>query len=334
MNLRQLRHFLATVEQGSLARASRKLNLSLPALSKSIQNLEATLGVALLERGPKGMSPTVFGKALISHAKLVNAQVDHARREIDELKGLTRGRVCFGAGPSMALAIVPTAVARISARHPGVSVDVIEGYTEALCGALLDGSADFIIAPDLGLLPAGEVKREPLYTDTIAVMCRAGHPLAERRVITMRNLADASWVLPRRPDVAREHIELHFQSEGLPPPTPLVETNSQALTKLLVRSSDVLTVLPTSLVRDGEQLVPLRHSPIRMTRNIFLIRRALDAPSPLAAMLMQELFAAASALSRPETARTAPPTIRAMPTIPARPVARAGRRASRPSLSA
>ncbi|MGH7003013.1 MAG: LysR family transcriptional regulator, partial [Alphaproteobacteria bacterium] len=232
MNLRQLRHFLATVEQGSLARASRKLNLSLPALSKSIQNLEATLGVTLLERGPKGMSPTVFGTALIAHAKLVHAQVDHARREIGELKGMTRGRVSFGTGPSMALAIVPAAVARMSERHPGVTIDVIEGYSETLCSALIDGAADFVLAPDLGVLPPREVRLDLLYTDHITILCRAGHPLAERPTITMRELTSVSWVLPRAPDVTRQHFDVLFQAEGLPPPTPAVETNSQALTKL------------------------------------------------------------------------------------------------------
>ena len=330
MNLRQLRHFLATVEEGSLARASRKLNLSLPALSKSIQNLEATLDVALLDRGPKGMSPTVFGKALIAHARLVHAQVDHARREIGELKGMTRGRLSFGTGPSMALAIVPKAVARMSARFPGVSIDVVEGYTEALCGALLDGTADFILAPDLGVLPPREVKIDLLYTDHIVIMGRAGHPLADRRTVTMRDLASSSWVLPRPPDVARQHFEVLFQAEGLAPPTPVVETNSQAMTKLLVRNSDALTVLPTSLIHEERQhLKALRHSPIRMPRKVFLIRRALDAPSPLATALIEELLHAAEAVNRPVKPPERPPAV-----PPTRRIPRASKRASRPALPA
>ena len=330
MNLRQLRHFLATIEQGSLARASRKLNLSLPALSKSIQNLEATLGVMLLERGPKGMSPTIYGRALISHAKLVHAQVDHARREIGELKGMTRGRVSFGAGPSMALAVVPKAVARMAERYPGVNIDVVEGYTETLCGALLDGTADFILAPDLGDLPPREVTAELLYADHITIMGRAGHPLADCRTVTMADLAAATWILPRRPDVARQHFEVHFQAEGLAPPVPLVETNSQAMTKLLVRTSDALTVLPTSLIHEeGLQLTALRHSPIRMPRKIFLIRRALDAPSPLAAAFMQELFAVAALLDRPCRA-VEPPRLAMRP----RRGTRRAKRPARPVLSA
>ena len=299
MNLRQLKHFLATVEHGSLGRASQALHISLPALSKSIQNLEDSLGVGLLDRGPRGMKPTVFGEALIAHAKLIEAQLDRARGEIAELKGLARGRLAIGTGPSMVQSVLPVALARLSTKHPGLCVSVIEGYGATLAKALVDGTVEFVLAPGLPGLPRGETEQEHVYTDRVVVVCRAGHPLTRLRKVGLRDLAAVPWVQVHHPDSYRQRVEIAFQAEGLSPPAPVLEANSLALIKAALAGSDAVTLLPLPAVRDDPRLVGLAHGPFDAQRKIFAIRRALGTPSPMATALIAEIREAAQYLETP-----------------------------------
>ena len=295
MNLKQLRHFLAVVEEGTLNRASERLHLSQPAVSKSLQNLEAELGVALLERSHQGMKPTSFGRALVQHARLINAQVERAQREIKALKGLERGHLSFGVVPSLSLGIAPLAVARLLRRHPGVTVSMIDGFSESVAAALLNGRAEFIIAPQLDGLPLNEVESELLYVDRVVVASRAGHPLARRRKLSLRQLRDYPWVLSQRPDGFRNYVEGVFIGGGLQPPEPAFEVNSVIAMKLAVAASDALTFIPQPALGDGEgSLRELAGCPIMAERRMYIIRPSLSVLSPLAHALFTELKAVAA----------------------------------------
>lgn len=295
MNLKQLRHFLAVVEEGTLNRASERLHLSQPAVSKSLQNLEAELGVELLQRSHQGMTPTTFGKALVQHARLVNAQVDRAQREIKALKGLERGQLSFGVVPSLSLGIAPLAVARLMRRYPGVTVSMFDGFSESVTAALLDGRAEFIIAPQLEGLPLKEVSAELLYVDRVVVVCRAGHPLLRRRRPTLGEMAAYPWVLSHRPDAFRNYVEGVFVGGGLPPPQPAFEVNSVVAMKLAVGASDALTFIPQPALGDGEGgLKEVRGSPIMAERRMYILRHTLSVSSPLAQALFAELRSVAA----------------------------------------
>ena len=87
MDLRKLQYFIELVEQGSLGKAAEKLHVSQPALTKSLRLLEDELGVRLLDRLPGGVKPTVYGDSLFAHAKAMLAEADHARIEIQKLRG-------------------------------------------------------------------------------------------------------------------------------------------------------------------------------------------------------------------------------------------------------
>ena len=98
MDLRQLRYFLATVESRSFGKAAEKLHVTQPALSKAVRRLELSLGVRLLDRLPRGVSPTIYGEALAAHADLIEGEIARARDAIFALKDGNTGRVVVGAG--------------------------------------------------------------------------------------------------------------------------------------------------------------------------------------------------------------------------------------------
>ena len=132
MDYRKVQLFLAAVRHGNLTEAAAELGLSQPALSKSLKALERSLGVRLLERGRFGVSPTLFGQALLQHGQVVEAELRHALGEIEALKGARQGHVRVGCGPTEANRLLPRALQRLAEREPGVRVTVLYGLNEAL----------------------------------------------------------------------------------------------------------------------------------------------------------------------------------------------------------
>src|SRR3954454_5187448 len=116
MDQRQLERFIDVVESGSLSRTSRRLNISQPALSKSLRLIEEQLGLRLLERGPRGVKATACGDVFYKRARTIVAQFRRAWDDLEAMKGSTAGTVTLGAtpGPSVLDRIVPEAVARIA----------------------------------------------------------------------------------------------------------------------------------------------------------------------------------------------------------------------------
>ena len=126
MSLRRLHHFLGVYEHGSLGRAAEALHLTQPALSKSIQQLEASLDVKLFERTPVGVVPTIYGDTLSRHAKVIEAEIRNAEREIAIMRGGSKGEVSVGVTPSIAANLMPHTVLKLHDEKPDIQVRVLE----------------------------------------------------------------------------------------------------------------------------------------------------------------------------------------------------------------
>src|SRR3989304_859040 len=120
LKLSQLRNFTAVVEAGSVRQAAKHLNLSQSSVTKSIQQLEADLGVALLHRGAHGVAATEAGKALLARIKVVEAELRHARNDIETIQGAGLGEIRISASPSVATGLLPRAVIDFQRTHPRV----------------------------------------------------------------------------------------------------------------------------------------------------------------------------------------------------------------------
>ena len=127
MEVRQLEHLVAAVDQGTLRAAAEACHISQPGLSMSLQRLETFLGVELLERRPRGVVPTAYGTALYAHAKIVLAHLRHAEGEIERLRGDGAGELRVGVGTSFMNRALARAVARQLESRPGLTLHVVEG---------------------------------------------------------------------------------------------------------------------------------------------------------------------------------------------------------------
>lgn len=297
MDSRQIQHFLAAVEHRNLGRAAGELGISQPALSKSIQRLERHLGVKLLERGRFGVSPTIYGDALATHGKIVDAELRHAESEIDALRGARRGHVLLGCGPAEATRLLPVAVAHLFETHPELRLTALYGLNETLMPLVRRGEIDFALSSVPSSSNDVDLVHEPLYSETTVVAARAGHPLSRRRNVEPADLAGYRWVLARRRERERRALDELFLAAGLAPPDAAIETSSTVLMKSMVLQSDFLTYLPLDLIYWEEkrgELVPLMvHGPL-WSRQVGITWRRRGSLSPATRALIDVLRVTAS----------------------------------------
>ncbi|MEY4654313.1 MAG: hypothetical protein RI884_2894 [Pseudomonadota bacterium] len=290
MDYRKLQLFVAAARHGNLSVAAADLDISQPALSKSIKSLEATLGVRLLERGRFGVTPTVFGQALLAHGQVMEAEMRHATAQIEAMRGARRGHVLLGCGPTEASRLLPMALQQLEKAHPDIAVTVLYGLNESLMPGVRQGEIDFALSsvPSRGSDP--ELVHERLCTEPAVVVARSGHPLARQRGLTPQDLVSYAWVLPRARELERVAFDEFFLAHNLTPPVPQFETTSTVLMKSLVMQSDVLTFIPKELIyweAQARQLTALDVPDTHWTRIMGLTRRRKGSLSPPARVLMQ-----------------------------------------------
>src|SRR5229473_4270297 len=122
LRLRDLHVLLTVVQCGSMAKAAQRLAVSQPAVSKAIANLEQTLGVRLLDRGPQGVEPTLYGNALVRRGLAVFDELRQGVGEIEFLADPTAGEVRIGCNESLSAALLPEVIGRLSDQYPGLTV--------------------------------------------------------------------------------------------------------------------------------------------------------------------------------------------------------------------
>lgn len=291
---RSLAQFLAVAECRSFTAASANLNLTQPALTKSVRQLERALGVTLFERLPRGVELTPIGKALFDHARLLRTELASAAATLDALRSGRQGQVRVGAGHTAGTGILPAAIAALHARAPDVRVHTRYATTEALIAALRSGELDLLVAALPETLPE-DVVAEPLRTSRFAVMARRGHRLAKLRNGDISVLRDATWALPEPGDTGRERLTALLRKHGLPPPTVAAESNSVPFYTALVRASDHLGIAPRDRLRgpDATGLIALDIPAATWERTMGLVFRKRTSRTPAAQALAESLRAIA-----------------------------------------
>lgn len=195
MNLRSVSRFLAVAELGSLNKAAHRLNLSQPALSKSIQLLEEDLGVPLIDRTPRGISLTSYGESVFEHGRRISAEVRKLETEIEAIRTLSYGEVNVGAplGPdSRNLAISILELIRNDRR---ITINVSSGTRGELIRPLLLGDLDFMITtlfePDE--MPQ-DIEQRELYLDFMTFAARPEHPILAEADLSLPKLREYPWI--------------------------------------------------------------------------------------------------------------------------------------------
>ena len=245
------RHLVLLVElgrHGSIMHAAQAANLTQPAASKLLGELEHALGVQLFERLPRGVVATWYGQILIRRAGAALAEMDAAHQEVMELLSGLRGRVDVGTVLTPSASLVPAAVNLLKSRQPRVLVSITVDTSKLLVQRLRAGELDMVVGRILDTDAAAELRFEPITDEPHSLIVRAGHPLAGRSDLTLAEVGQQGWILPPTGSILRDRLTAMFLSQGLEPPSETVETLALPVIANLLIGSDMVVPLPQELV--------------------------------------------------------------------------------------
>ncbi|KQV46205.1 galactose-binding protein [Pelomonas sp. Root1217] len=249
LKTRQLVLLVELGRHGSILHAAQAANLTQPAASKLLADLEHALGVKLFERLPRGVAPTWYGEVMIRRAGAALAELDAGHQELMELLSGLSGRVAVGSVLTPSTTLLPAAITQLKARQPRVHVAISVDTSKLLIQHLQNGELDLVIGRVLDSESAAQLSFEPLTDEPHCLVVRAGHPLSERRDLSLAELARQSWILPPGGSILRDRLTALFLSAGLDQPQQTVETLSLPVITSLLSQSDMLSALPEELVK-------------------------------------------------------------------------------------
>ena len=300
--LRHIELIAALYDARSILKASRRVSLTQPTVTRALRDIEATLGVPLFERSNRGLAPTPYGEIFARHAKIVLAQLRHAAEELEDLRIGYSGKVTVGTLLAASASILPDAIALLKKERPGVAISVTVGTYDILVPSLLVGDLDMVLGrlPDEGRSAA--LVYEEFYAEPICLVVRCGHPLLRKRRLGLRELVSAGWLLPPPETALRRQIERAFLDADAQLPRNIIESVSILTNRVLLRKSDCIGVMPYHVARDDVQQKLLAILPVKlksMNSPVGAILRAPGVLPPAASALLDCLRVAARAVPRP-----------------------------------
>ena len=293
-----VRGLLGVSEAGSFMHAAELAGVSVPALHRSVRDLEQLCGTALVERRGRGVGLTRAGTKLSGGFMLAVAELGTALEE----GGQGGGRLAIGAMALSRSHLLPATLADLLRSSPDAQVDVVEGSYLELVEFLRSGRIDVMVGALRGH-PARDLQQEPLFADWLTVIGRAAHPLAGR-LSSFEELADYPWIVARRASNLLERWQSLFDEAGVPRPQAPIRCGSVAMIRSLLVRTDFLTLLsPDQVAAEIETglLIRIRSVVPDTRRTIGAITRRDWYPTPL-----QEAFMAALRTSAANMVHAAP----------------------------
>ena len=306
LKLAHLRLIAAIEETETVSAAAQAVNMSQPAASRMIGELEALLEAPLCERLSRGVRLTPLGQALARHARSVLLQLAQAEQEFADLREGRRGLVSLGAVTAPAFDLAAPAMAQIRAAAPAIELNIKIDNSNVLARELLASRLDFTIARVPDDLDARLFDSVTIGVEEALLVVRRGHPLLERAPPPIEALNAYEWVMQPRGTPIRRAIDNLFQRANAATPERFLNTTSIFLTMMLVARSDAITplsveaarfacqegapgalaILPTDfpIVVQPYSLIALRHRALSpAARTVYDIIRAQATPGGRAA---------------------------------------------------
>jgi DNA-binding transcriptional LysR family regulator len=286
MTLVQLRHFLALANLGSFSKASLKMHLTQPALSRSIQSLEEELGQPLFDRVGRKSELTPFGRHILDKARELVDGANNLRQSGQQLSAGQSGTVTLGLGSGPGALLMTPLLTFMASEYPKAHLNIARGSTTILVQALRDRTLDALVLDIRSLTPANDLLVETLCEMPGAFMCRKGHPLAKSRLVTLPMVQAYSVAsTPLSDEVARILVDRYGPDAH---PDVMVNLRCEEVSSLLdvARASDAIVVAVRSLAPD---LVSLKMAPpLAASAKFGWVSLRSRSESPLCGFLRQQ----------------------------------------------
>lgn len=286
MEVHQLRYFCAVARHGTFTRASEVEHVAQPSLSQQILKLEAELGSRLFDRLPRSAKLTVFGQALLPKAERILRELDEAKTELLEMAGNEKGDVVVGIIPTIAAYLLPKLLRGFAARHPLITVKIIEDITPVLLQRLHDGTIDLAIAA----LPitGGELATEELFEEKFYAVLPEKHRRASRASISLTELNREPFLLLKEGHCFRDSLIAACHKSKMTP-SMVFESGQFATILAMVSAGMGVSAVPAMAVQPqpGCKFIPIsgKHS----TRKVGIISSRHHYQSHAQRLLMKQM---------------------------------------------
>jgi DNA-binding transcriptional LysR family regulator len=309
LKTRQLLLVIALSEEGNIHRASQLLNMTQPAASKLLKDLEDVLGVQLFERLPRGMRPTWYGDTLVRHARAALASLNTAHDELQAAKNGQFGQVNLGSITTTGVNLLPSTIAAVKQAHPNLRISIHIESSNLLIEMLERGTIDIMVGRLSADHDTADVRYQTIADEPVCAVARPGHPLLAVAPLELAEMLHFCWIVPPVGSVMRHTFDLMFQELDLSQPRNRVESSSLLFVTKMIQQSDMIAIMALDVARfyadHGMLCILPVVLPCEMESFGFITRR--DKPlSPAAEVVFSALKATAlSVYAKPSAAPSA-----------------------------
>ncbi|WP_369789711.1 LysR family transcriptional regulator [Rouxiella sp. WC2420] len=287
MNNKDLIYFLKVAELKHLGYASQNLNLTQPALSKSISRLEKLCQTRLFKRLGRGLELTEAGQLLYQRGRLLQNSFDETLRQIAEMGAGLSGVVRLGSAGSATQFLLPAVCRVMQQLAPNIKLEIQIGMNDVLYGMLRRNELDFILGPIVkGDRP---VITLPVTEDRVVVAASRHHPLAGKEA-SAAQLSRYGWILPAKSVAMRKWLDRYFFANHCPALDVRIEISSLAAAPELIAESGLLSFISENSLSEevfASRLVRVLNDDVAMTRSFGITYLAENTLSPAAQRVIE-----------------------------------------------
>jgi LysR family transcriptional regulator of abg operon len=251
MQLNQLRSLVAIADVGSISGAARELRVSQPAVTRALRQLEIDVKATLVCRSSSGAVLTGYGKALVSHARLILKAAEKADQHISQMVEARGGTLSIASSATPFIILLPRALAMVRQQFPGLSVRLQEVVYPTVLELFRDGSIDFAIGPEPAEGLGENFSCRALLDVELVVVLRRGHPLSKLK--SLEGLANLNWILAGPKDGPGAVHDRAFRDAGIKPPQFLTNCESVSAAVYFVAHSDAASFVPRPIATSFEE---------------------------------------------------------------------------------
>lgn len=296
LKTRQMQLLLALDHVRNVHQAAAETNMSQPAASKMLRDIEDLYGVPMFDRLPRGIRPTPYGETLIAHVRMALSNLSQGYDAIAAMKAGLSGQVNLGAITAPSMSLVPQTIARTKAEAPRLNVTVEIGTSDMLIARLKRGELDLVIGRIPEKADESSLVYEDLAEEADCVVARVDHPLFKLDDIRLEDLAVAGWILSGPGTILRHQFDMVFRRAGVELPVNVVETTAIPVITSLVQQTDFLHLMPLELARYYAQFGELAILPVNLPfkmSSFGVITRRSELPAPGCTAFLRHLRAVA-----------------------------------------
>jgi LysR family transcriptional regulator, regulator of abg operon len=300
MRLEAIEQFIAVVDAGSIRGAARQLNMSQPALTRALQQLEEDLGVRLMLRSGRGASLTDAGVTFLARARVAESELrkaaQEARRSVDDGNRV----LSIGLSPVGASLFLPELVKILQRERPKTRIRIMEMTPSALLPLVRDEVMDLAITQRSRIKLDAGLTYKALAEIPMHIAVRPGHPLLKSSKSSLRDVVGASWLYMTAHDSTDDIVSRSFLEAGLPIPLPALHCGSYFCALDLIAMTDMIGTLPPKLLREciqKGQLVELVLEKPLIPIQLGLYTRADSPPTSAAKLAAQTIVAIAKRIT-------------------------------------